>query len=452
MTSTMSSLEEEEIPALQLSLDCGNNADKVQSLKPQTPHVPPEEAEPKELTQYSAPETLFLSRTKLEDVAESILKNSSLKNLYLEGNQISSLPDSMFTRLPNLLWLDLRNNQIASLPAGIGLHRSLKTLLLEGNPISELPPQLGNVITLKALNLRNCPISFPPRDIVHRGLPCILQHLRSAMAERPLSVRQSRPDMPPVEKLQLSELVRSSVEEQEESVDEDELQRFRELKHRMILLDRAELGCGPLTAHCDTNLLPVLTRKKEITKANVIPELPLFDIQRWKRSEERRLAAMKELKEKQTVLEQRRKNQEVLQEWHTHAKIMQERKMLEYKQEKQTRQEDPERTLFAADSELGGADSSDPPQRSQRQRSYWAQESEKARAARDRELEQRIRAHVQKMQERRRKPRGTAAEETAAAEQDMEETRKLQAELLERKRGRDIEYRFSAFTGDTKFP
>lgn len=49
-------------------------------------------------------------------------------------------------------------------------------------------------------------------------------------------------ELPVVEKLQLSELTASSVEEQEESVDEDELQRFRELKDQMTLLDKAELG------------------------------------------------------------------------------------------------------------------------------------------------------------------------------------------------------------------
>lgn len=49
-------------------------------------------------------------------------------------------------------------------------------------------------------------------------------------------------ELPVVEKLQLSELMGSSVEEQEESVDEDELQRFRELKYKMNLLDKAELG------------------------------------------------------------------------------------------------------------------------------------------------------------------------------------------------------------------
>lgn len=45
-----------------------------------------------------------------------------------------------------------------------------------------------------------------------------------------------------MEKLQLSQVTGSSAEEQDESVDEDELQRFRELKHKMILLDKAEQG------------------------------------------------------------------------------------------------------------------------------------------------------------------------------------------------------------------
>lgn len=51
----------------------------------------------------------------------------------------------------------------------------------------------------------------------------------------------------------------------------------------------------------------LFVRKKATTKAGIIPELTLFDTQHWKRPEERRQAAMKELKEKQAVLEQRRK-------------------------------------------------------------------------------------------------------------------------------------------------
>lgn len=181
----MSSREKGDVPDLQLSFVFGNSV-----VKPQTPCTPPGNAEPQELPEYYSTETLCLSRTELKHVTDSIVKNISLKvswdsflhlsvsthlaafaavvfkqeisigpnrivcvifsfssvmsayfkcalyclqYLYLEGNQISSIPGSLFISLPNLLWLDLRNNQIASLPAEIGLHRyvSYTTALFE---------------------------------------------------------------------------------------------------------------------------------------------------------------------------------------------------------------------------------------------------------------------------------------------------------------------------------
>lgn len=65
-------------------------------------------------------------------------------------------------------------------------------------------------------------------------------------------------ELPVVEKLHLTELTGSGVEEQDESVDEDELQRFRELKHKMILLDKAELDSAALANR--TTLLPITKR------------------------------------------------------------------------------------------------------------------------------------------------------------------------------------------------
>ncbi|XP_029608969.1 leucine-rich repeat-containing protein 27 isoform X4 [Salmo trutta] len=458
----MSSLGK-EMTDLHLSLDCGDNA-----VKTHTPHIQPECVGPIQITEYVTSDTLNFSRRNLKYVVDCILKDTTLKNLYLEGNEISRLPDMLFTSLSNLVWLDLRNNQITSLPAKIGLHRCLKTLLLEGNPITELPLELGNVITLKALSLRHCPITFPPQEVVGQGLQCILQYLRSAMAERPVSVRNSLPDMPPVEKLQLTELMKSSLDLCEEVVDEDELQRFRELRQKMSQMDRAEFGYAlpisrlPRAAEGDrghkTYPLPVIKRKKEITRGNIFPELPPFDMQYWKRSEERRLAAMKELKEKQAILEQRRKDQELLKEWRTHARVMQERKILEHKQERRERhrrEEVPINAPYATESLCSVVESGEvkthnpPPKRIQRQRSFQSQKEHKeARAARDRELEQRIRSHVQMIQERRRRPSGTAQEETEAARQDMEEAKRLQSQLAERKHVSDIEYRFIAFTGE----
>ncbi|XP_026080702.1 leucine-rich repeat-containing protein 27 isoform X2 [Carassius auratus] len=171
-------------------------------------------------------DVLCLSRRALRSIPASVLHTTHLKSLYLEGNEISSLPERFFSRMSSLVWLDVRNNRLSGLPAAIGQHRCLKTLLLEGNPISALPPELGHVITLKALSLRKCPLVFPPQDVLDRGLPSILHYLRSsALTDESAAV----------EKLCLSEL-----EQCEE--DETEILRFEELRRRMIQVERAELG------------------------------------------------------------------------------------------------------------------------------------------------------------------------------------------------------------------
>lgn len=62
--------------------------------------------------------------------------------LYLENNSLSELPDNVFSFLPHLHWLDVRNNQLTSLPTSIKSHPSLETILLQGNKIEKLPLEL----------------------------------------------------------------------------------------------------------------------------------------------------------------------------------------------------------------------------------------------------------------------------------------------------------------------
>ncbi|XP_019946330.2 leucine-rich repeat-containing protein 27 [Paralichthys olivaceus] len=431
----MSGPEEEEEGAqdLQPSFVFGNSV-----IGPLTPLLLPEDAEPQEQHEYYPTEALSLSRTMLKHVPERILRSSTLKYLYLEGNQICSIPDSLFVSLPSLQWLDLRNNLIVRLPAEIGLHRYLKTLLLEGNPISELPPELGNVITLKGLNLRNCPITFPPQDIVHQGVQGILQYLRSIMAEHQVSTRKAPPELPMVEKLQLSELRESSVEEQ----DEDELQKFKELKDKMILLDRAEWGSMVQgDRNPKSHLHPIIKGKKATTQAGMIPRLLLFDTPTWKRPEERRQAAMKEMNEKQAIVEQRIKSRSALQKWQTQARITQVKNMSAQMLQKNERQKKQK------GAEAGGKDSSDVPQR---QTSHMSITDCEERSSR--ELERQIRARAEKIQERHKNPRGAASEQMAAAEQDLKELTKIQTQLRveqNRNRPKDLEKCFTIYTRDT---
>ena len=106
------------------------------------------------------------------------------------------MPTDLFLRLPNLKWLDVRNNQIPQIPAdGLDKHASLRYLLLGGNLIRTLPVQLGKekeeeiqfvffhchvgkVKGLSALNLDGNPLDHPPFEIVKQGIKAIQQYLR----------------------------------------------------------------------------------------------------------------------------------------------------------------------------------------------------------------------------------------------------------------------------------
>ncbi|XP_077619027.1 leucine-rich repeat-containing protein 27 isoform X2 [Crocuta crocuta] len=132
----------------------------------------------------SSSSILDLSQSGLHQLGE-IFRIPNLKQLHLQRNALCEIPTDFFQLLPNLTWLDLRCNRIRALPSGIGAHKHLKTLLLERNPIKTLPVELGHVTTLRALNLRHCPLEFPARPVVQKGLGAILAFLQACAAQQP---------------------------------------------------------------------------------------------------------------------------------------------------------------------------------------------------------------------------------------------------------------------------
>ena len=73
--------------------------------------------------------------------------------LYLESNELTSIPDDVFDKLPNLKWLDLRRNYLVRLPSVYtGRHQCLRNLLLEGNNLRTLPLELGKIYDKKRNN------------------------------------------------------------------------------------------------------------------------------------------------------------------------------------------------------------------------------------------------------------------------------------------------------------
>ncbi|XP_038629943.1 leucine-rich repeat-containing protein 27-like [Scyliorhinus canicula] len=347
------------------------------------------------LTPIPPCEMVDLGGRGLESLPEHILHMPALQNLYLEGNAISGLSEDFFHQLPNLLWLDLRNNKLTMLPLSIGDHRCLKTLLLEGNPIRKLPVELGNLTSLKALNLRKCPIVFPPEAVMHQGLIAILAFLRMPIvkaghdtgfattlqqeAQLIFDEYRRKVDRGNLPKKTVSEVWKKmNVSKSSLSFsDEKERQRFKTLKQKLMQEEKRknlpnlrksgvqdscrlylaflgthfkedgvetelvacenkyELGAGRGVTHIAVVVESLIgqTGEKTPNLNALFPELTAYDMTiQTKRKHELRLAAMKEHKEKQAFIEQRMKDQKALRIWRDQAKLMQEKKETEIKQ------------------------------------------------------------------------------------------------------------------------
>jgi hypothetical protein len=97
-------------------------------------------------------------------------------------------------------WIDLRNNQLTSIPSdGLARHNFLRYILLGGNHIRQLPVELGTIVArqscfntlvcrtgklkgLSALNLDGNPLDHPLIDVVKQGIKAIQQYLRDEYA------------------------------------------------------------------------------------------------------------------------------------------------------------------------------------------------------------------------------------------------------------------------------
>ncbi|KAI9921463.1 hypothetical protein PsorP6_000305 [Peronosclerospora sorghi] len=97
---------------------------------------------------------LDLSNNQLEGcLPEPIGQLVNLKELGLEGNQLTQLPDS-FGKLIQLEVLRIESNQLRTLPSTIGCLHNLKTLLAHSNQIVELPLSFRSLTNLLTLDLK----------------------------------------------------------------------------------------------------------------------------------------------------------------------------------------------------------------------------------------------------------------------------------------------------------
>ena len=84
--------------------------------------------------------------------------------MYLEGNQLTSLPAEI-GQLTSLRKLDLSRNQLTSLPAEIWQLTSLEELYLKGNQLTSLPAEIGQLTSLETLALTANQLTSLPAEI-----------------------------------------------------------------------------------------------------------------------------------------------------------------------------------------------------------------------------------------------------------------------------------------------
>lgn len=110
-------------------------------------------------------QVMDLSGMSLESLPKPSLDLATICKLDLSNNNLQDIPESLTARLLNLEVLDVRSNQLKSLPNSIGCLSKLKVLNVSGNFIQILPKTIENCRALEELNANFNKLSTLPDTI-----------------------------------------------------------------------------------------------------------------------------------------------------------------------------------------------------------------------------------------------------------------------------------------------
>uniref|UniRef100_A0A2I3SQC7 Leucine rich repeat containing 28 n=1 Tax=Pan troglodytes TaxID=9598 RepID=A0A2I3SQC7_PANTR len=109
---------------------------------------------------------LFLNYRNLHHFPLELLKDEGLQyleRLYMKRNSLTSLPENLAQKLPNLC-LDLSDNALEIVCPEIGRLRALRHLRLANNQLQFLPPEVGDLKELQTLDIStNRLLTLPER-------------------------------------------------------------------------------------------------------------------------------------------------------------------------------------------------------------------------------------------------------------------------------------------------
>ncbi|XP_013848679.1 leucine-rich repeat-containing protein 28 isoform X2 [Sus scrofa] len=111
---------------------------------------------------------LFLNYRNLQHFPLELLKDEGLQyleRLYMKRNSLTTLPENLAQKLPNLVELYLHSNNIVVVPEAIGSLIKLQCLDLSDNALEIVCPEIGRLRALRHLRLANNQLQFLPPDL-----------------------------------------------------------------------------------------------------------------------------------------------------------------------------------------------------------------------------------------------------------------------------------------------
>lgn len=135
---------------------------------------------PDELGDLSQLEEIDLSYNNIKQLPDSLFRLTNLKTILMTRNELETIPAAI-GELKKLERLDISYNKLSFLPPEIGKLEKLASFDGSFNKLEELPLELVDLVSLKKLYLEDNPLTFPPVNVVKRGLYAtmiFLSHLK----------------------------------------------------------------------------------------------------------------------------------------------------------------------------------------------------------------------------------------------------------------------------------
>lgn len=114
------------------------------------------------MTQLTNLQWLYLGGNQISTIPDSLARLTNLRNIGLSENQISAIPRSLAS-LKKLEWLDLSENRLTTVPDSLAGLSALSALFLHGNPGLGVPDE---ILGPKSREFFNGKPAKPPREIL----------------------------------------------------------------------------------------------------------------------------------------------------------------------------------------------------------------------------------------------------------------------------------------------